>query len=402
MADNIDAGIQPAGRELASTMVSKADQAAAIGTQSDIARTNAAVGRDQAALADPVCTVDRSRTDRKNTPPNTAALIEEMNAGYLPQPAELIPLLAGEADEALFSAADALTQARKGNVIFVRAILEFSNYCRCGCRYCGLNRENRLLHRYRMDEVEMIRTACEASAAGYRTIVLQSGEDPHYTCDMLCRIVSGIKAQCGIAITLSVGERPYDELKRLREAGADRYLLKHETSDPTLYAALHPGGSQAARIECLRQIKSLGYETGGGFMIGLPGQTLEIVARDLLLLHDLSCDMAGIGPFIAHDDTPLAGKPDGSPLLTRRAVAIARLLLPDANLPSTTSLGVLDGGERDAVFHSGANVIMRKVTPWTYRRLYEIYPADLGRELDIRAARENLDAYIRSLDREPL
>lgn len=319
-----------------------------------------------------------------------------------PSPEALKALLSGTADEALFAVADAVRREHVGGIVHIRAIVEFSNYCRLPCRYCGLNARNEALTRYRMAPDEIGDTVLEAARAGYKTVVLQSGEDPFYTKEILCELIRGIRKKCDIAITLSIGERDYEELKAFFEAGAERYLLKHETSDEALYAALHPGCTLKSRIECLKNIKKLGYETGSGFMIGLPGQTLETIANDILLLKELACDMAGIGPFLPSPATPLGGEQPGDPLLTRRAVALTRLLLPQSHLPATTSLGVLSRGERDEVFSSGANVIMKKVTPWNVRRLYEIYPSDLGEEKTILTAHRELEELIRGLGKIPV
>ena len=287
-----------------------------------------------------------------------------------------------------------------GNVVHIRAIIEFSNHCRRRCRYCGLNAENPHTSRYRMTRQEIFAAAQEAAEAGYRTVVLQSGEDAFFTPERLGEIVRDCKA-LGLFVTVSCGELDDDALRHLRACGADRYLLKHETADSTLYQALHPCGTLEARVGCLRSIKRLGFETGGGFMIGLPGQTTEIIARDLLLLRELECDMAGIGPFISHPQTPLAGAPSGSTELTKRAVALARILLPKANLPATTALGVLSQGEKSDVFTKGANVVMRKVTPSPYRERYEIYPARFE-QMSIREGRLQLEQQIIALGRTPL
>lgn len=300
----------------------------------------------------------------------------------------------------IYREADRVRHEVVGDVVHIRGILEFSSCCRRRCRYCGLNAENTHARRYRMEPDEMLAAAEQAAQAGYRTIVLQSGEDAFFTPALLCEIVRGIKA-LGVAVTVSCGEMEEAALRALRAAGADRYLLKHETSDEQLYASLHPCGTLASRVACLRAIKRAGFETGGGFMVGLPGQTPEIIAKDLLLLRDIGCDMAGIGPFIAHPDTPLAGSPSGSTELTKRAVALARLLLPNANLPATTSLGVLDSGEKSDVFTKGANVIMRKITPPPYREMYEIYPAHFE-DISISAGRKLLEEQIRALGRTPI
>lgn len=301
----------------------------------------------------------------------------------------------------VYREADQVRRESVGDVVHIRAILEFSNYCRRRCRYCGLNAANSQAERYRMEPEEMVQTAEQAAAAGYQTLVMQSGEDPYYTPELLGEIISEIKQKTGMAITVSCGEMDSSAYAHLKQKGADRYLLKHETSDPVLYGNLHPCGTLKNRIHCLRELKRLGYETGGGFMVGLPGQTLHTIATDLLLLQSIPCDMAGIGPFISHPQTPLAGAKNGSTELTKRAVACARLLLPHANLPATTALGILSQGEKDNVFSCGANVVMRKVTPDAYKEKYEIYPAHLGKT-DIRAQRLELEEQIRHLGRIPV
>ena len=300
----------------------------------------------------------------------------------------------------IFAEADALRQQTVGDVVHIRAILEFSNVCRRACAYCGLNCNNSKVDRCRMRPEEMVQTAAAAWQAGYKTLVLQSGEDPFFTPKLLGEIIRQI-TKTGMVITVSCGEMSDEDYAYLRECGATRYLLKHETADPVLYRTLHPDSTLDARTACLRTIKRLGYETGGGFMIGLPGQTTKTIAADLLLLWELECDMAGIGPFIAHPDTPLAGNPSGSTELTKRAVALARLLLPTAHLPATTALGVIDGAEKNDVFSCGANVVMRKVTPDFFKEKYSIYPAAFS-PTDISADRAELETQIRALGRTPL
>lgn len=312
----------------------------------------------------------------------------------------LLYLLEQDDFSPVYDCADRVRRLHFGDVIDIRAILEFSNYCRRGCRYCGLNRDNRSVHRYRMSIDEIVTVSIAANRAGYRTIVLQSGEDPFYTVDMLSDMVRRIKHEADMAITLSCGERPLEEYDRLFESGADRYLLKHETSDKEIYQALHPCGTLDNRVACLKRIKTAGYETGSGFMIGLPQQSLQTIVDDVLLLKELRCDMAGIGPFIPSPNTPLSTHSAGSTEITKRAVALARLLLPKANLPATTSLGVLDSKEKDSVFSCGANIIMRKVTPQKYEQHYSIYPNAIKVD-DIRQERQNLEAFIRGLGRIP-
>lgn len=274
-------------------------------------------------------------------------MIKDLNS-YISDPDSLdrqkiAELLALEDFSPVYREADRVRREAVGDTVHIRAIIEFSNICSRQCIYCGLNCRNSELERFRMSRDEIVRSAKAAVDAGYRTIVLQSGEDRSYPVERLGEIVEAVKSigNDPPAVTLSCGEMSHEDYEYLRQKGADRYLLKHETADPELYSRLHPCGTLEDRVKCLRDLKALGYETGSGFMIGLPGQTLETVADDLLLLKDIGCHMAGIGPFIANTKTPLAGARNGDPELTRRAVAIARLLLPNANLPVTTSLSVL-------------------------------------------------------------
>lgn len=313
---------------------------------------------------------------------------------------KLVELLSLEDFSPIYEMADSTRKQHVGDVVHIRGIIEFSNYCRRSCIYCGLNCTNTRIERYRMESQEIINLAKEARLAGYRTIVLQSGEDPFFDAHKLGEIIETIKKE-GLSITVSCGEMTFEELKYLREKGADRYLLKHETGDPGLYGEMHPCGTLESRVQCLKNIKALGFETGSGFMIGLPGQTLDIIGQDLMLLQEIGCEMAGIGPFIPHPDTPLAGKPSGSTELTKRGVALARLLLPKANLPVTTSLGVVSQEERDQAFSCGANVIMKKLTPDNYKRLYEIYPSKFI-TTNIIEDRKNLEKQITQLGRTPV
>lgn len=300
----------------------------------------------------------------------------------------------------VFKYADSIRAAHHGSTVHIRALLEFSNHCKRKCIYCGLNSQNSNIHRFRMTPDEIVAASLEAADAGYLTIVLQSGEDRWFTPDILGDIVKRIKPS-GMKITLSCGELSHDDYAYLKECGADKYLLKHETADTEIYSSLHPCGTLDSRVACLQSLKSLGYETGSGFMIGLPGQTAKTIAKDLLLLKSIPCDMAGIGPFIPHPDTPLRGNPSGGIELTQRAVALARILLPNAHLPATTSLGVLDKSEKDKIFSCGANVVMQKITPQCYRDNYTIYPADI-KDIGVKAGRKAIEESIRAIDRTPL
>lgn len=312
---------------------------------------------------------------------------------------KIVEMLALNNFNEYFVIADNLRKQYVGDNIRIRALLEFSNYCYRNCSYCGLNCSNSEIPRFRLTPDEIVELAREAWVAGYKTIVLQSGEDKHFTVTMLGDIVKRIK-QDDIKITLSCGELTQADYCYLKECGADRYLLKHETSDESIYSDLHDGYKLESRLDCLRAIKTAGLETGGGFMIGLPGQTLETIADDLLLLREIGCDMAGIGPFIPHPLTLLNNVPHGSTEMTLRAVAIARMLLPYANLPATTALGVIDIEQKRSVFNCGANVIMQKITPNNVKRLYQIYPSHLN-DISVEQGRALVEQEIRALDRIP-
>lgn len=260
-----------------------------------------------------------------------------------------------------------------GAHVFVRGLIEFSNICRRNCLYCGLRVQNRHLQRYIMPQEKILAAAKNAAAAGVDTIVLQSGEGGCQV-EWLAEVVKAIKTETGLPVTLSVGERPAREYEIWREAGADRYLLKHETSDPILYARLHPGYALSDRLACLELLHNLGYEIGSGFMVGLPGQTLDSIARDILLCQELHVEMCGIGPFIAQKNTPLANEPSGSADFSLQILSILRLALPLANLPATTALASVDSqcGQVNGLL-AGANVLMPVFTPETQANNYVIY-----------------------------
>lgn len=290
---------------------------------------------------------------------------------------EIVRLLADEQNEpALLKRADRIRKKYVGDAIHLRGLIEFSNICRNNCLYCGIRRGNGKVARYRMREDELIETARRAAALGFKTVVMQSGEDMYYTQEKMCRIIEAIK-KFDVAVTLSVGERSYGDYKAFREAGTDRYLMRIETTDKDLYHRLDPGMSWQHRYECLLMIKELGYELGSGIMVGLPGQSLESIAADLMFLRRLGVDMAGIGPFIPHPETPLAGEPGGSLHLALRTMAIMRLLLPDINIPATTAMESLHPDGRMMALQGGANVVMPNVTEGEYRKLYELYPGKI-------------------------
>ncbi len=288
----------------------------------------------------------------------------------------IIRLLTVAPAEDLYRWADRLRHDTVGDDVHLRGLIEFSNICRNNCLYCGINRENLKVKRYRMSDEQLVTTAQRAADLGFKTIVLQSGEDMHYDQARMCRIIEQIK-QLDVALTLSIGEREYADYQAFRNAGADRYLLRIETTDVDLYHRLNPGMSWQRRHECLLMIKELGYELGSGIMVGLPGQTIESIADDLLYLRDMGIDMAGIGPFIPHPETPLAHEQGGTLELALRTMAIMRLLMPDINIPATTAMESLHPQGRIMALQAGANVVMPNVTEGEYRRLYELYPGKI-------------------------
>lgn len=262
-----------------------------------------------------------------------------------------------------------------GNKVFTRGLIEFTNYCKNNCRYCGIRSGNRNVRRYRLSE-EDIMECCESGyELGYRTFVLQGGEDPYYTDEQMAAIIRRIKSRFpDAAVTLSIGEKSYESYKKFREAGADRYLLRHETADEDLYRALHPQAmSLENRKKCLWNLKELGYQVGAGFMVGAPGQTSAHLAKDLVFLQELEPHMVGIGPFIPHHDTIYAEEKAGSVELTLFLLSVIRIMLPQVLLPATTALGTLDPLGREKGLAAGANVVMPNLSPVKNRKLYELY-----------------------------
>ncbi|MBQ8466018.1 MAG: [Alphaproteobacteria bacterium] len=286
---------------------------------------------------------------------------------------KIIELLTTTDAETLYKQADKIRRENVGDEVHLRGLIEFSNICRNNCLYCGIRRGNAQVKRYHMSENELIETARKASEIGFKTIVMQSGEDMYYTQARLCRIIEQIK-KFDVAVTLSIGERSYEDYKAFREAGADRYLMRIETTDKDLYHKLDPEMSWQHRYDCLMMIKELGYELGSGIMVGLPEQTIDSIADDLLFLKEIGVDMAGIGPFIPHPQTPLAQEKGGTLELALRTMAVMRLLMPDINIPATTAMESLHPQGRIKALQAGANVVMPNVTEGEYRRLYELYP----------------------------
>lgn len=273
----------------------------------------------------------------------------------------------------LTRAADLTRRRFLGGGVHLRGIIEFSNHCCRGCLYCGLRAGNTELTRYRMKPQEVADLAVGIFRTGVRTVVLQSGDDLAYCAGDIAWIVRAIKKRADMAVTLSVGERPGAHYEMWRAAGADRYLMKHETANARQYRLLHLGKTLEERLDCLRTLKSLGYEVGTGFIVGLPGQTREDLAADVALVRALGADMCGVGPFVPQADTPLAGHPPGDVEATLRMVAALRLLMPRLHLPATTALATLSPGGQEDALRAGADVLMPNFTPPERRRHYRIY-----------------------------
>lgn len=280
-----------------------------------------------------------------------------------------------EVRELLAERAVELRKKYYGDKVYTRGLIEFTNYCKNNCYYCGIRRDNRNAERYRLTEDEILDCCKNGYELGFRTFVLQGGEDPYYTDERMEQIIRRMKEQYPeCAVTLSIGERSMESYRRFREAGADRYLLRHETADEAHYRTLHPEEmSLQNRMECLKNLKALGYQVGAGFMVGSPNQTEECLAEDLLFLKELEPQMVGIGPFIPHHDTDFAKEPAGSVELTLYLLSVIRILLPKVLLPATTALGTMDPRGREKGLAVGANVVMPNLSPVKNRKQYELY-----------------------------
>ena len=313
----------------------------------------------------------------------------------------------------LWQWADTVRRKTVGDAVHLRGLIEISNYCIRQCGYCGLRAGNKGLERYRMTADEILACAHQAKEYGFGTAVLQSGEDYGITTEWLAELVRRIKRETSLAVTLSLGERSDRELAMWREAGADRYLLRFETSDPSLYRLIHPSlpGRPSDRLAILRTLKKLGYETGSGVMVGIPGQSFESLANDIDTFRSLDLDMVGAGPYISHPATPLGrGEwirelPEGEQVpntewMVYKVVALTRLVCPEANIPSTTALATINRSSgRELGLMRGANVVMPNLTPPEYREKYEIYPGKACMNETSQACRMCLRGRIEALGR---
>ena len=305
-------------------------------------------------------------------------LIDKLHQKNFLSAEEFHRLLANRSQEDEEYARNLANQVRQqvhGNKIYVRGLIEFTNYCKNDCFYCGIRRSNREAQRYRLTEEDIMTCCAEGYELGFRTFVLQGGEDPFFTDEKIVHLIQEIKKKYpDCALTLSIGEKSEESYRAFREAGADRYLLRHETADPCHYRRLHPYEMSCEhRKNCLRTLKKLGFQTGAGFMVGSPLQTIDDLVEDFLFLKDLDPEMVGIGPFIPHKDTPFAEERRGGLEDTLFYLALLRLMLPYVLLPATTALGTIHPKGREMGVLSGANVVMPNLSPVSVRKKYMLY-----------------------------
>jgi len=329
-------------------------------------------------------------------------LLNKIYAAPLPELQDLEQVLSLSGQEELnelFFFADSARKRFCGDGIILRGIIEFSSFCVQECFYCGLSKFNRKLERYRMNEDELLKAVEYLASCNIKTVVLQSGEDNGLDALWLKDIISEIKSRFDIAITLSLGERCFDDYRIWREAGADRYLLKIETSDNRLYSSMHPQMEFIQRLGCLDILRKLGYQVGTGNIIGLPGQTLKTIAQDIVFFKRGNFDMIGIGPFIPHPYTRFAGQKKGDFQLSLKTIALTRIVTKNAHIPATTALGSLDRDYRSDGLKCGANVLMPNFTPQPYRKLYEIYPQKKCVDEQMGACNFCMDGMAKSLGR---
>lgn len=314
-------------------------------------------------------------------------------------------LISERTDEAADELRRLAVETRKkhyGNSVYIRGLIEISNICKNDCLYCGIRRSNKDCERYRLTKEQILSCCDEGYALGFRTFVMQGGEDAYFTDERLCDIVSAIKGKYpDCAVTLSMGERSRESYERLYAAGADRYLLRHETATTEHYEKLHPSEMRfEERMQCLRDLKDIGFQTGCGFMVGSPYQTYADIARDLKFIEEFKPQMCGIGPFIPHKATPFASFDAGTVELTCYLLSIVRLICPTVLLPATTALGSIEEGGRERGILSGANVVMPNLSPVDNRRKYELYDNKLYSNAESAQAKVELEKRIKSIGYE--
>lgn len=303
-------------------------------------------------------------------------LIKKLRSGSELSKDELICLINCDENTQrnLCAAANEVRLENYSNKIFIRGLIEFTNICSKNCLYCGIRRDNLNCERYRLSEDEILACCDEGYELGFRTFVLQGGEDGYFDDDRICSLIEKIKGKYpDCALTLSIGEKPFESYKKYFDSGADRYLLRHETANLEHYAKLHTKESYENRVRCLWNLKKIGYQVGCGFMVGSPYQTVENLAEDLIFIRKLNPQMVGLGPFIHHGDTPFADFPDGTLELTLRMLALVRLTLPKVLLPATTALASIHPKGREMGILAGANVVMPNLSPLKYRESYKLY-----------------------------
>jgi len=305
--------------------------------------------------------------------------------------------------ESLYAQARKVRETHYGKSVYFRGLIEFTNYCKNDCYYCGIRRSNANIERYRLSPEEILDCCRAGDKLGFKTFVLQGGEDPMFTTERITEIVSNIRREFPEhAITLSIGERPGSDYETFFRAGANRYLLRHETASQEHYAKLHPPSmSLAERKQCLWDLKKIGYQTGAGFMVGTPFQTPECLLQDIRFLEELQPQMVGIGPFIPHKDTPFREHPPGKIDLCLKMLALTRIILPKALLPATTAMGTIAPNGRELALNAGANVVMPNLTPTALRKLYALYDDKICIGDDAVKCRFCMDGRIISAGYEP-
>lgn len=357
------------------------------------------------------CPIKKEKRSSTHAPPAASPpvrhrqLVDQLEREHLLKPEEFLVLLTSftpETAEYLFHRARAVRRREYGRQVYIRGLIEFTSYCKNNCYYCGLRRSNRRAERYRLTPKEIL-DCCKAGwELGFRTFVLQGGEDPGYSPESIAQVVRQIKTQFPeCAVTLSCGEWPEAVYRLWRESGADRYLLRHETANAAHYARLHPSElSLARRKECLWTLKKLGYQVGAGFMVGAPDQTAEHLVEDLLFLYQLRPAMIGIGPFLPHHDTPFADRPAGDLSLTLFLLGVLRLMFPAVLLPATTALGTVDPKGREKGMLAGANVVMPNLSPSGVRKKYLLYDNKACTGMEAAEHLEKLSQQMRAIGYE--